>query len=138
MNTRDANAVRAGIETGNVAPLLHEIRHALERLARGGQGTVIDLQSLPLAPGEEKRIAQALGEGELRAALDALGPSTIVETSYAGVWLITHHNTGNEVIGRFIEVTDVPEILKSQVEDIRAGLARLEDELAGLPPTDTD
>jgi len=69
----DAIAVRAEIETGNVKPLLHEIRHALQRLVQGEDGTVIDMRSLPLAPGEEKRIEEALGQGELRAELNALG-----------------------------------------------------------------
>ena len=94
------------------------------------------MQSLPLAPGEEKRIEEALGQGELRAELDALGPSTIVETAYPGVWLITHRNTDNEVIGRLIEVTDVPALLRSQPEDIVAGLNRLERELQETPEGD--
>jgi hydrogenase-1 operon protein HyaF len=131
VNARDAIAVPAEIETGNVMPLLHEIRHALERLARGEPGTVIDLKSLPLAPGEESKIEAALGEGELRAELDALGPTTIIETSYPGVWLITHRNTENEVIGRLIEVTEVPAILKSQQEDVRAALRELQKRLSG-------
>jgi len=127
----DAIAVRAEIETGNVKPLLHEIRHALQRLVQGEDGTVIDMRSLPLAPGEEKRIEEALGQGELRAELNALGLTTIAETAYPGVWLITHRNTEDEVIGRLIEVTHIPVLLESQPEDIRAGLARLDDELAG-------
>ena len=125
MSTIDAIAARADYETGNVRPLLHEIRHALARLDAGGEGTVIDLRSLPLAPGEERRIEEALGEGEVRIELDALGPSAIVETSYPGVWLVTHRNTENEVIGRLIEVTRVPSLVASQAEDIAAGLARL-------------
>lgn len=129
MSTIDAIAARPGYETGNVRPLLHEIRHALARLAAGGAGTVIDLRSLPLAPGEERRIEEALGAGEVRVELDALGPSTIVETSYPGVWLVTHRNTENEVIGRLIEVTRVPSLVASQPEDIAAGLERLGREL---------
>lgn len=129
MSALDSIAIRAETETGNVRPLLHEIRHALNRLANGDEGTVIDLQSLPLAPGEETRIEAALGEGEVRAELNALGPSTILETSYPGVWLITHRNTENEVIGRLIEVTRMPDLLLAQPEDIQAGIARLEREL---------
>jgi hydrogenase-1 operon protein HyaF len=129
MSALEAIAVRPEFETGNVKPLLHEIRHALERLASGGDGTVIDLRSLPLAPGEEKRIEEALGEGEVRSELDALGPTTIVETRYAGVWLVTHRNTENEIIGRFVEVTRIPELLKAQPEDIVAGLRQLKLEL---------
>jgi len=129
MSALDAIEIRAEYETGNVRPLLHEIRHALKRLAKGEDGTVIDMSSLPLAPGEEKRIEEALGEGEVRAELNALGPTTIFETSYSGVWLVTHRNTENEVVGRLIEVTRIPELLLAQPEDLRAGLERLEREL---------
>ena len=121
--------VEAG--TGNVRPLMHEIRHALARLVKGEEGTVIDLRSLPLAPGEESRIEEALGEGEVHAELDALGPSTIKETAYSGVWIVTHRNTENEIVARFIEVCRVPSILKAQDEDIVAGVSRLEQQLDG-------
>ena len=129
MSSLDSIAIRAETETGNVQPLLHEIRHALKRIANGEEGTIIDMQSLPLAPGEESRIEAALGEGEVRAELDALGPSTILETSYPGVWLVTHRNTENEVVGRLIEVARIPDLLLAQPEDIQAGIARLEREI---------
>jgi len=117
--------------SGNVLPLLHEIRHALARVADGGEGTTIDLQSLPLAPGEEQRIEALLGTGEVRAEFEALGPSVVQETGYAGVWLITHRNRDLETVARFIEVSRMPEILRSQPEDIERGLGRLERELTG-------
>jgi hydrogenase-1 operon protein HyaF len=116
--------------TGNVEPLLHEIRHALKRLANGEDGTVIDLKRLPLAPGEEQRIEAALGQGEVRAEVDALGPTLVQETSYPGVWLITHRNAAEEVVARFIEVTTMPELLKSQRADIESGIEKLESKLA--------
>jgi hydrogenase-1 operon protein HyaF len=115
--------VEAG--TGNVRPLLHEIRHALHRLSNGEPGTVIDLRSLPLAPGEEDRIEAALGTGEVSAELDALGRTTLNETAYAGVWIVTHRNTEDEIVARFIEVTRIPEILPAQCSDIASGLQRL-------------
>jgi len=66
--------------THNVQPLLHEIRHALARLLDDGGHTVIDLRSLPLAPGEEEQLLDELGQGEVYARLHALGPTEIVET----------------------------------------------------------
>ena len=59
--------------------------------------------------------------------MNALGPSTILETRFPGVWLVTHRNTENEIIGRLIEVTRIPELLLAQPEDIRAGLGQLEE-----------
>jgi hydrogenase-1 operon protein HyaF len=138
MNATEAIAARAEFETGNVRPLLHEIRHALERLLAGEDGTVIDMRSLPLAPGEERRIEEALGEGEVRAELNALGLSTIQETAYPGVWLITHRNTEDEIVGRLIEVTRIPPLLESQPEDMRAGLMQLDRTLQDEPATGSD
>jgi len=115
--------------TGNVAPLLHEIRHALKALLETGQVTTIDLRSMPLAPGEEAHIEAALGRGEVTIKLNALGHSDIIESRYPGVWLISHHNTEGSVIGKYIEITLIPEILHAQTEDIRAGMAQLSDTL---------
>jgi len=129
MSTLDEIPITTEVATGNVEPLLHEIRHALKRLAEGKEGTVIDLKRLPLAPGEEERIAATLGTGEVRAEVDALGPTLIQETSYPGVWLITHKNADDVVVARFVEVTYIPELLKSQQADIDAGINRLENEL---------
>jgi HupH hydrogenase expression protein len=118
--------VRTEVSSGNVPSLLHEIRHALAALAGSGTTSIIDLQKIPLAPGEEETILATLGEGEVRAQLEALGRSEICETSYPGVWLVTHYDELGDSKARFIEVTRMPEILESQPTDIADGLARLE------------
>ena len=112
--------------THNVQPLLHEIRHALAQLLEQGMETVIDLRSLPLAPGEEAAIEQALGEGEVRAVLSALGTSDFRETSFPGVWVVTHYNREEQIVGKFVEITLIPALLRSQTEDLVAGLQRLQ------------
>jgi hydrogenase-1 operon protein HyaF len=121
--------------TGNLIPLLHEIRHALTRWLEQGEEHVIDLRSIPLAPGEEDSLLEQLGEGEVNARLSIMGASAIIETRYPGVWLITHYNVNENIIGRFIEVCEVPGILKSQAEDSRAGLERLENDLSNAETT---
>jgi hydrogenase-1 operon protein HyaF len=117
--------------TLNVVPLLHEVRHALERLIESGEPTTIDLGAIPLAPGEFEKIDAALGTGEVKVVLEAMGPSQIYETQFSGVWRITHYNASNEVVGRFIEVTRIPEILLAQETDVRAGLDLLSRKLSG-------
>jgi len=117
------------VATGNVLPLLYEVRHAVQDLLDNGSETVIDLRAIPLGPGEEERIAETLGRGEVQARLSALGPSEIIETRFPGVWMCTHHNEDGEIIGRFIEVCLVPSLLCSQHEDIRDGLQALDDRL---------
>jgi len=126
----EALKVEAGERlTYNVQPLLHEIRHGLGQLLANKATTTIDLRSIPLAPGEEDEIIATLGVGEIRAQLSALGPSEITETRFPGVWLVTHYNNNEEIIGRFIEVCDIPRLLRAQAEDIRDGLDRLEEQL---------
>lgn len=115
--------------TGNVTPLLHEIRHALSALLKNGEQTIIDLRSMPLAPGEETHIERALGQGEVRVELNALGRSDIIETQYPGVWLITHSNTDGALLGKYIEIALIPDILQAQQGDIQAGLEQLSDTL---------
>ena len=115
--------------TWNVAPLLHEVRHALDNLIKNEETTVIDLRSIPLAPGEEEKIINALGQGEVQAHLNVLGSSEIIETQYPGVWLVTHHNDENEIIGRFIEITTMPDILRSQKEDVIEAYSRISESL---------
>ncbi len=124
-STLQFNIQNGDEQTFNVKPLLSEVKHALDNLIATGQNTVIDLRSIPLAAGEEDKILNALGQGEVQAKLNALGLSEIIETQYAGVWIVTHYNDEDHIISRFIEVTTMPEILCSQSEDIMAAYSRL-------------
>jgi HupH hydrogenase expression protein, C-terminal conserved region len=119
-------AVKVEMSSGNIEPLFHQIRHALQRLLREGSGVVIDLKAIPLAPGEEERILQLLGSGEVCAELNAFGRSEVRETAFPAVWVVTHYDTQDAPRTRFIEVTRIPPILCSQTPDITDGLARLE------------
>jgi len=111
--------------TQNVKPLLHEIKHALDALIETGKTSIIDLRSIPLAPGEEDKILSTLGQGEVLAQMNTLGLSEVFETQYAGVWVVTHYNDEGNIISRFIEVTTMPEILCSQTEDILSAYSRI-------------
>ncbi len=117
--------------TLNVVPLLHEVRHALERLLAGGEETTIDLGAIPLAPGELEKIDGALGVGEVKVALDALGPSQVYETQFSGAWRINHLNAAGEVVGRYVEVARIPSILLAQDADVRSGIDLLTRKLGG-------
>lgn len=115
---------------GNTLPLLHELRHAVARLLEEGEPTVIDLQSIPMGPGDIQRLVDALGEGEVRAEIDALGKTVIRESRYSGIWMIEHMNADGGIAGRFVEVTWIPALLHAQKEDVQAGLEELAGALA--------
>ena len=67
----------------------------------------------------------ALGKGEVSAHIEAIGPSEITETRYPGVWWVTHYNVEGDIVADMLEITTAPEILSSQPDDIRSGLALL-------------
>ncbi len=132
MNSQSPLTALSTLPRGNVQPILNEVAHALERLADDDETTVIDLARLPFSPGELEELERELGEGELRATLDSLGESIIRETAYPGVWWLEHRNAAGEVVGRFVEVTRTPDILKSQAADIDAGRDVLQQRLDRL------
>ena len=137
MNVQSPLTAVSAIPRGNVQPLLNEVAHALERLVIADEPTIIDLARLPFSPGELERLEDELGEGELRATLDSLGESIIRETAYPGVWWLEHRNAAGEVVGRFIEITRTPEILKSQTVDIDAGRDVIKQRLQSLREADS-
>jgi hydrogenase-1 operon protein HyaF len=110
---------------GNIAALLAEISTMLEQLIGRGTSSIIDLKSLPLSPQEYEQLRFTLGQGEVTARLEAIGPSEIIETHYPGVWWVTHYNVEGDIIADMIEIASVPGILHSQPEDMRVGLERL-------------
>ena len=115
---------------GNVSAILNEIASRLEELASGNKPSLIDLKSLPFSPGEYEQLRIALGRGEVSARLDAIGNSEINETQFPGVWWVTHYNVEGDIIADLLEIAAIPEILRSQPEDVRGGLARLQQVIA--------
>jgi hydrogenase-1 operon protein HyaF len=115
---------------GNIRALLAEIAARLEKLADSGETGMIDLNSLPFAPGEYEQLRQTLGQGEVSARIEAIGPSEIIETRYPGVWWVTHYNVEGDIVADMIEIAWLPEIIQSQPEDVHAGLELLRAQLA--------
>lgn len=113
------------LPTHNTLPLLHEIRHALQRLVDTGEPSIIDLRSLPLTSAEEQHLEAMLGKGEVDCQLNTLGRSTIVETAVPGVWLVSHYNQDDELMAKSIEITTIPSILPSDTEAMREGLTTI-------------
>lgn len=114
---------------GNVHALLYEIAARLEKLNSLNETGMIDLKSLPFARNEYKQLQTILGKGEVSARIETIGTSEVCETSYPGVWWVTHFNLDGDVVADVMEITFLPEIMKSQPEDVRAGLERLKTRL---------
>ncbi|MFZ1575350.1 MAG: hydrogenase expression/formation C-terminal domain-containing protein [Chromatiaceae bacterium] len=118
-------------EWGNALPILHEVRHALERLATTGLPGIIDLRAIPFGPGDEARLLARLGRGEVEAVINALGETRIWESAIPAVWLIDHYNAEGERIALHIEIDRIPSLLPTQPEDLAEATARLDRILGG-------
>ena len=113
------------LETGNLPGILSEIEQALEELLNSKQVHRIDLRAMPWSAGEEQKLEQILGRGEVTIELNALGKSIFQETRYSGVWLISHYNEAEELIGKIIEISFLPDMVFAQQEDISRGLEKI-------------
>lgn len=118
--------LKSHMSTGNAKPVLKEIQAALEKLLADGTTTTIDLGAIPFAAGDERLLDEVLGKGEIAATIEVMGRSLVEETGIPGVWRVDHFDEEGETLSRFVEITYLPEILKTQREDAQAGLTRLE------------
>jgi len=109
----------------NARAVLREIETMLRRLIENDEDSSIDLTALPLTPQDYDLLEDTLGEGEVSAEVDSLGPTRVHETGIPGVWWVTHYNTDDEVMAEFIEVTYCPEILLTPEDDVKDGLEAL-------------
>lgn len=127
----NVQAVSTPINTGNTQALLAELETSLQALLSSGKEYSIDLRSLPLFPGELEYLRETLGTGEVSVEVNALGPSSVVETAIHGVWWVTHRNGQGEVLAEFLEVSFCPDIIRAQHDDVRESLETLSARLAG-------
>lgn len=96
-----------------IRALLCEILAKLKNLIATGETARIDLRRLPLPEDGLGTIRDFLGEGEVSATLRGVGSCSFRETRTFGVWWMTQFNTAGDVVGEFIEIASVPELLKS-------------------------
>jgi len=106
---------------GGVTALLNELATLLDHFDEAQESAAIDLRSLPMSPQDRVALQRALGEGEVRATIDAGGQSTIRETRIGGVWWVEHRDAQGELIAELLEVTRVPAIIASAPDEIAAG-----------------
>ena len=123
-----------GLPSAQVMAILKELQTMLETLVQTGEHNYVDIRSIPLAPGEMENLKQILGNGEVDAIISALGPTHVTETSIPGIWWVTHNNAAEEIISEFIEVTDLPEILKTQHHDLHAAPGRFKQLMSEINP----
>lgn len=115
---------------GLATAVLREIAALMEQLLQTGAGGVVDLRSLPMTDFERFELAEKLGDGEVRAFINAGGASTVFETKFAGVWWVRHEDLEGRALAEQIVVARAPDLLLAHPSDIGAAQARLNKLLA--------
>jgi hydrogenase-1 operon protein HyaF len=134
---RIETALPTGGLGGGVAAILSELANLLQRLADVQECATIDVRSLPMSPHDRIALQHALGEGEVRATLDAQGLSSIRETRVPGIWWVEHRDRDGELMAESIEVTRMPQILMSDTDEIAAGARALRAQITASPAART-
>lgn len=118
-------------KSGLPSTILREIATMMEELLLTGEAGTIDVRSLPLTDFDRFELAEKLGDGEVRAFINAGGSSTVFETKFAGVWWVRHEDAEGRVMAEQIVVARAPELLLAHPSDIGNARARLNKLLAG-------
>lgn len=105
--------------------LLNEIEEKLHVFVRDGENSTIDLRWLIGMPREFERLRKSLGIGEVAATVRSAGCTEVQETAVPCVWWVTHRNDDGGRLGEFVEITEIPDILRSDRLAIPRGLAEL-------------
>ncbi|MFI3185275.1 MAG: hydrogenase expression/formation C-terminal domain-containing protein [Methylococcaceae bacterium] len=106
--------------------LLHEVQAMLKTLLDTGQNGTLDLRALPTLGAEGYQfLKEKLSLGEVSARIQSFGCSEIQETAYSGIWWVSHYNQDDDLLTELIEVTYLPEILKSPRDDMALSLVNL-------------
>ncbi len=130
---------RGGTADGLADAVLRELAVLLDALAHDAQfSDAVDLHSLPLDDAAREQLRQRLGRGEVEARLELAGPSSIVETAYAGLWWVRHADADGHTVFEQIVVARVPQLLLAHDIDIVAAAQRLGAELTASPESADD
>jgi len=109
-----------------VLAILNELHFKLKALIEQDQNDSIDLRTLPLFPGDYELLKETLGYGEVHVTIEAMGPTEIYETAIPGIWWVTHYNSQDENVAEYIEITPLPELIKTSQQDIKQAEQQLQ------------
>lgn len=112
--------------------VLAEIERFLEDYRIRGRGGVINLGWARLVPGDLERLREILGTGGASVTIAALGGSSIQETAIPCVWWLSHRSGEDRLTGHWIEIAEVPALLRGDRTSISPGLDALRERAATL------
>jgi len=119
-----------GTVSGGLIAILWEITEMLKRLAQYDEPAAIDLRSLPFSSNDYQRLRESFGDGELEITLNIDYLSRVRETGYAGVWWVEHLNPEDELVAELLEITNIPEIVVTERDEVERSARRLRSRLS--------
>ncbi|WP_052808148.1 hydrogenase expression/formation C-terminal domain-containing protein [Methyloterricola oryzae] len=108
-----------------VLALLNEIDAKLSSFIDKGEESTLDLRMLVRSSPDISLIHSILGRGEVAAVVTTSGNSEITETSVPCLWWVIHYDVNNHVLGTFLEIAEIPNLLRSDRGSVAHGLALL-------------
>lgn len=115
-----------------VLALLSEIEAKLGALRGAGEPASIDLRWLMASRQTLECLDAALGEGEVEAKIAGAGVCRVLETAVPCVWRVSHRAADGRPLGEFVEITEIPELLRADRLAIPRAQAALRN-LCGRP-----
>ncbi len=124
------NSTTTGTIGGGLIAILRELSEMLERLAEYDETAAIDLRSLPFSPSDYQSLRDYLGDGEVEVTLNVDGMSRVRETGFSGVWWVEHRNPENELQAELLEITNIPEIIVTEKDEVARSASKLRERLS--------
>ena len=119
----------------NAVPILYEIYENLKEFLKTGKRYTIYTNKIPLTEEDRQFLNEVLGEGDVKIKIDSkLQPAEWRETGISGVWIGIIYDKNKNPVLETIEITDFPELAKSQREDIEISVKELENVLSKHVP----
>ncbi len=111
----------------NAVPILNEIYENLKEFYKTGKKYTIFTNKLPLSDEDREFLNEVLGEGEVKIKIESdFQPAEWKETKIYGVWIGIIYDKNKNPMAETIEITDFPDLAKSQREDISDSIQKLE------------
>ncbi len=111
----------------NAVPILNEIYENLKEFYETGKKYTIFTNKIPLSDEDREFLNEVLGEGQVKIKIESdFQPAELKETKIFGVWIGIIYDKNGNPMAETIEITDFPDLAKSQKEDILDSIKILE------------
>lgn len=122
--------------TAAILAILGEIEERLGTLQRLGEESTIDLRWLMGSALDLDLLDETLGRGEVAATITAGGTTRLRDTAIPCVWRVSHRDWTDRAVGEFIEITEIPDLFRSDRMAVGRGLTELRGRSAALAVSD--